>query len=268
MNHARSVTFFRVRVGVLLCILAAVGLWAWHDVRARRGRKTWDHSLHIAVVLLRVAPVDEEYFAAIREKAAVFEQRLDGEMRRYRPRAPRPFVLTVLGPVNVAAPPPAPDGDGLIDLARLSWASWRYVRAVDEAGGVDSGFDSRIYVVVGASSSADRSFVDGHSEQDGRIGTVTIEMNADPTSADFAWIVVAHELFHTLGATDRYDERGRTLVPLGLAEPALVPVFPQKYLEVMARNVPLSATEERPPENLDELAVGPTTAREIGWIGP
>jgi hypothetical protein len=33
----------------------------------------------------------------------------------------------------------------------------------------------------------------------------------------------------------------------------------------MARNRPVSPEEEDPPVSLEELAVGPTTAREIGW---
>ena len=43
-----------------------------------------------------------------------------------------------------------------------------------------------------------------------------VEMS-DADSADFALVVVAHELFHTLGAEDKYDAQGRALVPLGLA---------------------------------------------------
>jgi len=33
----------------------------------------------------------------------------------------------------------------------------------------------------------------------------------------------------------------------------------------MAENRPIGANLEVPPESLDELAVGPATAREIGW---
>jgi hypothetical protein len=36
----------------------------------------------------------------------------------------------------------------------------------------------------------------------------------------------------------------------------------------MARNRPISATEEVRPISLDELAVGEATAREIGWLAP
>lgn len=106
--------------------------------------------------------------------------------------------------------------------------------------------------------------MEGESEEGGRIGFVEVELADD--MADFALFVAAHELLHTLGATDKYDAAGRARVPEGLADPERAPRFPQLAAEVMARNVPLSATQERPPESLDELAVGPTTAQEIGWL--
>jgi hypothetical protein len=78
--------------------------------------------------------------------------------------------------------------------------------------------------------------------------------------------VTAHELFHTLGAEDHYDSDGRVRLPDGLAEPGLVPLFPQRRAEIMARNRPVSSTEEVRPGTLDELGVGPSTAREVGWL--
>ena len=71
---------------------------------------------------------------------------------------------------------------------------------------------------------------------------------------------------HTLGATDRYDAAGRTIVPDGLAEPTRVPLYPQRFAEVMGRNRPLSLGEEVVPASLDELALGDRTATEIGWL--
>ena len=58
---------------------------------------------------------------------------------------------------------------------------------------------------------------------------------------DFALFVFAHELMHTLGATDKYDGAGAALIPSGLAEPDAVPRFPQRFVEVMARNRPVAA---------------------------
>ena len=71
-------------------------------------------------------------------------------------------------------------------------------------------------------------------------------------------------MVHALGATEKYDAAGHTLVPLGLAEPDRMPRFPQRYAEIMSRNRPVSATDERVPEDFEQIAVGPTTAREIG----
>ena len=92
---------------------------------------------------------------------------------------------------------------------------------------------------------------------------VAVELGAG--MVDFALFVATHELFHTLGATDKYDELGRTRIPGGLAEPHRVPLYPQAFAEVMARTRPLGPRDERTPASLGELAVGPETAREIGW---
>ena len=105
--------------------------------------------------------------------------------------------------------------------------------------------------------------MEGTSQEGGKIGLVEVEL--DGTMIDFALFVAAHELLHTLGATDKYDAAGHTLVPSGLAEPDKWPPYPQRFAEAMARNVPLGPAEERPPASLDELSIGSATAREIGW---
>jgi hypothetical protein len=46
----------------------------------------------------------------------------------------------------------------------------------------------------------------------------------------------------------------------------LRPLFPQPCAEVMARNRPVGPGAEMPPDRLDELGVGPLTAREVGWL--
>jgi len=89
---------------------------------------------------------------------------------------------------------------------------------------------------------------------------------ADPEAAGSNEIVIAHELLHTLGATDKYDlATGRPLVPDGLAEPGRSPLFPQQYGEIMAGRIALSATEAAMADDLDSMLVGPLTAHEIGW---
>jgi hypothetical protein len=92
------------------------------------------------------------------------------------------------------------------------------------------------------------------------------QADVDDGMLDFALFVAAHELFHTLGAADKYDAAGRAVFPDGFAEPEREPRYPQRGAELMARNLPLSPTSERPPESLEELWIGAATAREVGWL--
>jgi hypothetical protein len=175
-----------------------------------------------------------------------------------------PFMFTFVGPVDAGESPPKAVGAGWIAAARHAWEIWRWTARIDGLTGQDkSAYDSRIYVVARPPASEEREMVEGESEEGGRVGVVEVEL--DESMADFGLFVVTHELFHTLGATDKYDETGRALVPAGLAEPNRVPRWPQPYAEVMARNRPVGPGVEVPPESLDELAVGPVTAHEIGW---
>ena len=264
---AARTTAFRVRVGLLLFVLFVVVAWAVRDVRSRRARTDWDHTLRIAVVLIEKDKVSPTAIAAFRERRSAMEDRMRDELRRHRPPSPMPFSFTVLGPAPIASMPPTPAGESLSDLAAHQWAMWRWLSAVDRAAGVDTwSFDSRIYVVVSPLADGEVGMIEGVSEQGGRVGTVHATL--DEGMADFAWAVVVHELFHTLGATDKYDERGRTLIPDGLAEPDARPQLPQRFVEIMARNRPVSMTEEKAPTSISDVAVGPTTAREIRWAGP
>jgi hypothetical protein len=259
-----SGTFFRVRVTVLLALLAGVLMFAWRDVRRRRGRTSWDRPLSVAIVLVRRTALDPGAVAAFEDRIPVLDARLAEERRRYQSRALRPFMLTFVGPVDDSEPPPRPAGDTLADAAKQAWRRWRWTSVVDSLARLDgSQYDSRIYVSARAPQDTQREIVEGESEEGGRVGTVEVELDA--SMADFALFVAAHELFHTLGATDKYDAAGRTLQPAGLAEPDRKPLLPQQFVELMAENRPLGQSFEVPPESLAELAVGPTTAAEIGW---
>jgi hypothetical protein len=81
--------------------------------------------------------------------------------------------------------------------------------------------------------------------------------------------VIAHELLHTLGATDKYDlATNQPLHPQGFADPHRSPLYPQAQAELMAGRVPLSPTSSQIPASLRQVTIGPATAIEIGWIKP
>jgi hypothetical protein len=253
---------YTLRVALLLGVLAIVVIYAAHDVLARRERTSWQRTLDVALVIVTEPGVDADAVTALRRRVPELSARLSRELLRYRAEAPRPFEFVTYGPTPLVQVLPEPGGDGLSEAARYAWALHRFTSDVDERAGVPSrGFDARLYLIV--KPATDKAVVEGQSEHGGRIGIARAELDVD--TVDLSLFVAAHELFHTLGAVDHYGPDGRALVPDGLAEPDRVPLFPQSRAEIMARNRPLSATSEARPESLAELAVGPTTAREIGW---
>jgi len=77
-------------------------------------------------------------------------------------------------------------------------------------------------------------------------------------------VVIAHELLHTLGATDKYDPDGQPLYPIGFADFIAEPCYPQSMAEIMAGRIPLSPGKAEIPKNLAETVIGYATAAEIG----
>jgi hypothetical protein len=80
-------------------------------------------------------------------------------------------------------------------------------------------------------------------------------------------VVIAHEILHTLGATDKYDLA--TLAPLypaGYAEPDREPLHPQSFAEIMAGRYATDEDTFEMPEALDSVLVGDQTAYEIRWV--
>ncbi|MEO8903646.1 MAG: hypothetical protein ABI488_15295 [Polyangiaceae bacterium] len=254
----------RLRLTAWVGLLGITVLWALYDIHSRRARTEWARPVQVAVALVEFGKVDPRAVEALRARFPTLEERLASEYHRYGGRLARPVQFTVFGPVTVdRAPPPDPDA-GLSSLARHAYEQWRWTHAVDEGANLPArSFDSRIYVLARAPQDANRNWVEGSSEFGGRVGLARVDL--DTTVVDLALFVVSHELLHTLGASDKYDAAGRALIPDGLVEPRRVPLYPQRYAEVMTRNLVLAPGLERPPESVSELGVGVETAREIGW---
>src|SRR2546430_12459559 len=106
------------------------------------------------------------------------------------------------------------------------------------------------------------SVPDSHGLQKGLIGVV--HAFAERAMAGSNNVVIAHELMHTLGATDKYDlGTGAPSYPNGFADPDRHPLYPQARAEIMAGRRALSAQESEMPQGPGDVVVGPATAQEI-----
>ena len=79
-------------------------------------------------------------------------------------------------------------------------------------------------------------------------------------------IVIAHELLHTVGATDKYGIDGEPVFPDGYADPDQQPLYPQDKAEIMSGRIALLENISVMAENLKQCLIGPKTAMEINWI--
>jgi hypothetical protein len=79
-------------------------------------------------------------------------------------------------------------------------------------------------------------------------------------------VVIAHELLHTVGASDKYDLKDDApLFPDGYGDPNQTPLYPQAAAEIMAGRRMLAADRWVQVESLDQAVIGAATAEEIRW---
>ncbi|MCG6907401.1 MAG: hypothetical protein LJE63_12375 [Desulfobacteraceae bacterium] len=249
-----------VRITALLTVLAVV---AGHSWLAKARSTDWDAPLTVGIY-----PVNADDSDA----AGRFIQNLDPasfspitafmqqEARRYELLLEDPFRIR-LAPEVRTLPPAAPAGRS--PLAVIWWSlqlrywAWRADTLTEDPP------DIRIFVLYHEARSG-RRLRDSLGLQKGLLGVVYARASADNTARDN--VVIAHELLHTVGATDKYDPAsGLPLFPLGFARPDQDPLYPQQAAEIMAGRIPIAARETRMPPSLQYTLIGPQTAAEIRW---
>ena len=263
----RRNVFRNLRIAVLFFVLANVVVGAW----ATRVRTTgWHRPLSVTVHAIN-GDDSAASAAYIDRLLAMDEVQVDeffGDIERFFTREGGRYALPGEEPVDIIfagvrdALPPAPPRQGSV-LAIMTWSlrlrfwSWRH----DD---YDALQDGEIFVIY---FDPERSRTLSHSLglQQGLIGVVNAF--AAPHMAAENHVVIAHELLHMVGASDKYDPASNApLVPDGLADPHREPLYPQRQAEIMAGRIALGPRALEAPRSLDQVVVGGVTAREIGWI--
>ncbi len=251
----------RIRIAILLLILLFVALNTYFD---RVYSTDWDIPLRAALYPINGdGTAESERF--IRElqtdQFGAIERFFESEAREYGVTMQRPIRLTRAEQIRELPPIIAP-GAGALTVAwwslRTRYWAWR---VAGDPGGIAP--DIKLFVLY-----HDPKFSPQLSHsiglQKGLFGIVNVFADRRMMGANDT--VIAHELLHTLGASDKYDPRTNLPShPAGYAEPDREPLHPQEYAELMAGRIPIEDQRAEIPESLQEVIIGPRTAAEIGW---
>jgi len=253
-----------LRITVLLLVLLVVAGQAWLD---RFSTTRWQRTVFVGAfpVSADASPVTARYLTLLDQgKIDGIGDFVKGEARRYGVGIDEPIELTLYP--TLTSPPPALDSGAGV-LTRILWSlKLRYYRS--RALAAVSGPRPRIALFLLYHDPALTQSLP-HSAGLQRGLSAVVHLFASRSQEAQNRIVITHELLHTFGATDKYDlATGLPNYPDGFAEPQLAPRYPQQLAEIMAGRMPISATEARLPDSLEDERVGPLTAREIGWVRP
>jgi hypothetical protein len=250
-----------IRMGLLLGVLLAVAQSAW----IARGRTTnWQEPLRVVIYPINADHSDatDKYIQSLPrdgfEPLAVFMQE---QARIYGLPLNSPVEVYVAPRVNAVPSEPPRDAGFLTIMGwslQLRFWAWR-----------NDGYDgpkghARVFVKY-FSPVADLRLAHSVGLREGLIGVVNAFAADDMTGSNL--VVIAHELLHTFGATDKYDPvTNQPLYPQGYAAPNARPRVPQAMAEIMAGRTPLSETTAEMPRGLSDAMIGAQTAREINWV--
>ena len=253
-------TFKLLRIAILLLVLLMVALTTWQD-RYRSTR--WRDPLYVAIypVAADDSPVTRAYIAALDlGRFKPVDRFFAREAERYHLGTNEP-IRTRLRSELRARPPQRAANAGLLATAlwslRLRYWTWRV------SGHANEPEDVRIFILY-HDPALTPTVPHSLGLTKGLIGVVYAfaapQMNAENN------VVIAHELLHTVGATDKYgvaDDAPR--YPDGYGDPAQMPLYPQRTAELMAGRRMLAPHRWQQALSLDEVVIGRSTALEIRW---
>jgi len=249
----------KLRIFVLLFVLVTVAQQAW----LKNGQPDWHRTLYVTLY-----PVNADLSAASHiaigqlnpAQLAPLEEYFSAQGKRYGLALGQPFAVS-LGPEVTDIPPPPPRNAGVLSTMVWSlhfrWWTWRHSPPMPLKA------DIRLYLLY-FDAAGHPTLPHSTALSKGRVGMVNVY--AEPGQTAQNTMVIAHELLHTVGASDKYDlVSTQPHYPEGYAEPDRQPLYPQRYAELMAGRIPDSQQSAHIPANLSQTLVGDLTAREIGW---
>lgn len=257
----RLTPFRFLRIILLLAILAVV---AFYTKAQRLSSTAWLEPLDVIIY-----PINSDGSESVQRYIDLLENgdfvAIDrftaNQSKRYSVLTRQP-TRTAIGPQVNVLPPVAPEPeDGL--LMNIWWSlKFRYWAWQNSPDDDSNRHRVRIFTLYHQPEPG-KKLKHSYGLAKGLIGLVHAFGSEKQSGQNN--IVIAHELLHTVGATDKYGQNGKPLYPHGYADPEGNP-FPQYKCEIMAGRIPVSESRSIMPDNLRKCVIGRMTAREINWL--
>lgn len=254
--------FRNLRILVLLGLLAGI---AFYTQGQRLSTQGWYKPLPVAIF-----PVNEDGSSTTSRYIGHLNESDFRSIDEFMARESAKYNIVMSHPTNtrlgseVRSLPPEPPAYASNTLRIMLWSLtlrwWAYRNTPAELADKDC-----VRIFVRYQQGQDKAPL-RHSFglQKGLIGVVHAFARTEQNAQNN--IVIAHELMHTVGATDKYSDHGDPVFPEGFAEPNRKPLYPQRRAEIMAGRIPLSPHHWKMADSLRTVVVGAQTAREIHWI--
>lgn len=253
--------FKAIRVAILLFILVIVAGVTW---MTKYRALTWNRTLDVVIYPINAdkSDVSRVYIANLQQDTfQPIAGLMQDEAKRYGLANNEP-VRVWLAP-ELAAIPPAPPASGNV-FSIMAWSLKLRYWASQHDDFERTKPNIRLFALFHDPA---RTPVLAHSLglEKGMLGVANVF--ASRRQAGSNNVVLAHEMLHTLGATDKYDlQTVQPIFPDGYAEPNKDPRYPQESAEIMGGRIPVSAGRAEIPDDLAQCTVGAATARELRWL--
>lgn len=253
-------SFRNIRILLLLLVLLIVGGITYWESMLVRG---WLRPLAVAIYAVNGdgSEVSAAYIAQLPDdNFQEIARFLDQQAARHRLKQLPPTRIKLAGEIR-QAPPAPPSGERGV-LTSLMWSlkmryyAFRATPFWENLGRI------RLFVVYHEGEEG-KPLQHSLGLHKGLVGVVHVFAKKAQSAQNN--IVIAHELLHTLGASDKYDTQGQPVYPDGFPQPSDSERYPQHAAEIMAGRIAVRPDRAIIPSTLGDCAVGPKTASEIGW---
>jgi hypothetical protein len=253
--------FRTLRIFLLLLVLLFVSLSTW---LAKIRSTDWDAPLWVVIYPVNgddSEEVDEYIQNLTKESFKSIESFMQEEAEHFKLDLRNPVTVKLAPEIHELPPQPPRERNVL----KIIWWSlklryWAYSHNNFEGPKPHI----QIYVVYfnpGTKSRVTHSL----GLEKGLIGVVSAF--ASKKMSEQNMVVIAHEMLHTLGASDKYHPKNnQPIYPIGYAQPNLIPPLPQTYAEIMGGRIPITEIRSIIPSGLNKTVIGEYTALEINWI--